>query len=153
VSLSVVYDTMVFLQAAARPDRVHATFQAVRDKRVTLALSPELLAEIHDVLNRDSVRAKFPALTPEVVNAFVDDLLSRCSMIDRVPRAFTWPQHPDDDHVFNLAIHARARYLVTWEARILKLATDAAPAADLLRQLAPELEIITPRQLADLLRS
>jgi predicted nucleic acid-binding protein len=60
VSVSVVYDTMVFVQEAARPWRTHATFQAVHDKRVTLAMSPELLAEIQDVLNRLSRRNNSP---------------------------------------------------------------------------------------------
>jgi predicted nucleic acid-binding protein len=142
---------MVFFQAASRPDRTHTTFRAVQDKRVTLALSPELLAEIQDVLNRDSVRAKFPTLTSEAVQIFIDDVLARGVMYDRVPHAFSWPQHPDDDHLFNLAIHAKARFLVPWETRILKLANDTTPAADLLRQLAPDLAIITPKQLADLL--
>jgi predicted nucleic acid-binding protein len=48
---------------------------------------------------------------------------------------------------------AKARYLVTWETRILKLAIEKTPAADLLRQLAPDLVIVTPKQLADLLRA
>jgi putative PIN family toxin of toxin-antitoxin system len=143
---------MLFFQAASRPDRTRATFQAIQDNRVILALSPELLAEIQDVLNRDSIRAKFPALTPDAVNVFIADVLARGTMFDAIPHIFTWPQHRDDDHLFNLAIHAKAKYLVTWETRILKLLSDVTPAAALLRQLAPNLAIITPKQLADLLR-
>jgi hypothetical protein len=33
----VVYDCMILLQAAARPQRVHGTMRLVNDKRVTLA--------------------------------------------------------------------------------------------------------------------
>jgi putative PIN family toxin of toxin-antitoxin system len=149
----VVYDTMVFFQAASRPDRTRATFRAIREKRVTLILSPELLAEIQDVLNRDNMRAKFPALTSDAVKVFIDDVLAHCTMFETVARAFNWPQHPDDDHLFDLAICSKAKYLVTWETRILRLATDKTPAADLLRRLAPDLDIVTPKQLADLLGS
>ena len=143
---------MVFLQAASRPDRIHATFQAIRDRRVTLNLSAEILAEVQDVLNRPSVRTKFPALTPQVVRAFIADVLLNATVIDPVPRVFTWPQHPDDDHLFNAAIAAQARHLVTRETRLIKLGTDTTPAANLLRQLAPPLTIITPRQMADAIR-
>jgi putative PIN family toxin of toxin-antitoxin system len=153
VSITVVYDTMVFLQQASRPGRTHATFQAVTDKRVILAISPRLLAEIRDVLGRDSVRARFPALTSESAKVFVDDVLARSTIFGHVPRAFDWPEHPDDNHLFDLAIHAKANHLVTWESRILKLATGASPAASLLQQLAPGLEIVTPKQLAELIRS
>ena len=153
MSVPVVYDTMVFLQAAARPDRVKTTFRAVHEKRVILFLSPELLAEIHDVLNRVSVKAKFPALTDDAVKIFIADVLSHSQMIQNVPKLFSWPQHPDDDHLFNLAISAKAMHLVTWETRILKLAAESTPAANSFRQMAPGLSIITPKELADLLGS
>ena len=152
MSVRAVYDTMVFVQAAARPDRVHATMRAIDELRISLCLSRALLDEIHDVLNRKNVQAKFPTLTPDVARAFTSKLIGRSMIFDLVPHEFTWPQHPDDDHVFNLAICSQAKYLVTWESRILKLGTDATPDANRLRDLAPQLAIITPKQLADQLR-
>lgn len=151
MSILVVYDTMIFLQEAARPGRTHASFRAVHEGQVTLCLSPELLAEVQDVLSRDTVRARFPALTTEAVKAFITQVLARGVLFERVPHVFTWPQHPDDDHVFNLAIHAKAKYLVTWETRLLKLFTEMPPAAELLRRLNAEVRIITPKTLADVL--
>jgi putative PIN family toxin of toxin-antitoxin system len=153
VSIPVVYDTMLYFQAASRPDRVHATFQAVLDKRVTLCISPKILAEVQDVLTRPEYVARFPALSAQAVTLFLSDVALRARLFDPVPATFTWPTHPDDDHVFNLAIHAKAKYLVTWERRILKLATDTTPAADSLRRLAPDLAIVTPKQMADVLRA
>jgi putative PIN family toxin of toxin-antitoxin system len=149
----VVYDTMVFLQAAVHPERRYATFEAIEDKRVTLCTSSETIAEVGIVLLRPALATKFAALTPERVSHFLDLVNAAATSFSNVPRVFTWPHHPDDDHIFNLAIHSKAKYLVTWETRILKLATDTTPAADLLRKLAPDLAIITPKQLADLLKS
>jgi len=148
-----VYDTMVFLQAAIHPGRRYATMEAVEDKRLTLCTSPELMAEVRDVLTRPSLAAKFPALTAERIAQFLDSVNILAASYSPVRQAFTWPQHPDDDHLFNLAIEAKANYLVTWEARILKFAIDTTPAADSLRHLAPNLSIITPRQLAELLKA
>jgi putative PIN family toxin of toxin-antitoxin system len=148
----VVYDTMVFLQVAVNPGRRYATFEAVQDKRLDLCTSEELLAEIRDVLMRPALARKFPALTSLRVAQFLDAVNALATSFPDVPRVFKWSQHPDDDHLFNLAIHVKAKYLVTWEKRILSLATEAGPVAVSLRQLAPNLAIITPSQLADLFR-
>jgi predicted nucleic acid-binding protein len=112
-----------------------------------------LLAEVEDVLSRESVRIQFPALTPDVAQAFVTDVRKRGILLDPVPFVFTWPLHPDDDHLFNLAIHAKAKYLVTWETRILELPRNTSPVAALLRQLAPDLQIVTPKELIEILKS
>ena len=144
---------MVFLQAAIHPGRRYATIEAVADKRLILCTSPELIAEVRDVLARPSLAANFPALTPQRVAQFLDSMNVMATEFSAVPNIFTWPQHPDDDHLFNLAIAAKADYLVTWETRILKLGTDVSSAGILLRQLAPNLKIITPQQLAEILKA
>lgn len=148
----VVYDTMVFLQSAVRVGRAHATFQALRDGRATLCISAELIAEVRDVLSRPSITAKFPALTPQRLAQFLDEINLLATNFDPIPGAFTWPAHPDDDHLFNLAITSQADYLVTWESRILALATSTDPAAFELRRLAPKTSIVTPAQLAALVK-
>lgn len=148
-----MYDTMLFFQAATKPGRVHASMRGVVDGHISLAISRQLLIEIESVLRRPEYELKFPVLTPLAVDNFLETIRSQAELFDPVPDLFTWPQHPDDDHVFNLAIHASAKYLVTWETRILKLATEMTPAAVRLRGLAPQLAIITPQQLAMSLKS
>lgn len=150
MSLRVVYDTMLFLQAAVRPSRVHRSSQAIRDGLVTLCVSSQLLSEVYDVLTRPRVRDKFPALTPEAVNSFISEIGAMATMFDPIPSVFTFPPDPGDDHIFNLAIHARAAYLVTWETRMLKLASESSDTAASLRRLAPQLEIVNPEQFARL---
>ncbi len=144
---------MIFLQAAIQPARQYATMQAIEDNRLMLCTSPELLAEIRDVLTRPALTAKFSELTSKRVAQFLDNVNLVATTFTAVPNVFTWPQHPDDDHLLNLVIEAQPKYLVTWETRILKLATDTTPAATLFRQLAPHLAIITPAQLAELLKT
>lgn len=150
MSTPVVYDTMLFLQAAVQPIRVHRTFQAVQEGLVRLCLSAELLAEVRDVLTHAKVRKKFPALTPEAVDAFISETAAMATIFEP-PSVFTWPVDPGDDHIFNLAIHARAEYLVTWETRMLKLTNEMSEAAESLRHLAPGLQIVNPEQFAQAL--
>jgi putative PIN family toxin of toxin-antitoxin system len=145
---------MIFLQWAALPEgRHHATIRALYDGRIRLCVSRALLDEVRDVLTRPAVRALSPNLTPERLKQVLAVTLEKSEWVADVPAAFTWPQHPDDDHLFNLAISAKAELLVTWESRILKLGTDTAPDAQRLRTLAPQLQIVTPKLLADRLSS
>ena len=147
----VVYDAMIFVQAA-QPNRVDRTLRLVREGKVTLCTSPDLLAEVLDVLSRPSTTVKLPSLTPAIVDAFMSEINRTAVRYDSVPPAFTWPRHPDDDHLFDLAIAADADYLVTWESRILALATEESPDADRLRALAPRLSILSPPDFAAALR-
>ena len=151
MSVRVVYDTMLFLQAAVRPSRVYRSIQAVDEALVSLCVSRDLLSEVRDVLTRPELRSRFPALTSEAVDAFVADIVRKATFFNVVPTAFTWQEHADDDHVFNLAIRSSAKYLVTWETRILRLATDQTEPALNLRRIAPQLRIVNPQQLAQIL--
>jgi predicted nucleic acid-binding protein len=85
---------MVFLQFAVRVGRAHATFQALRDGRATLCISAELIAEVRDVLSRPSITAKFPALTPQRLAQFLDEINLLATNFDPIPGAFTWPRPP-----------------------------------------------------------
>jgi len=148
----VVYDTMLFLQAALNPNRRYATFDAAADGRLVLCISPDLMSEALDVLSRPGLAARFPALTANRISEFLKGVSEFAVLYRVVPKRFTWPQHPDDDHIFNLAIHAGAKHLVTWETRIVNLPDSESPSAIQLRSLAPELSIVTPKQLAESLR-
>ena len=146
-----VYDTMLFFQQAALSiDRTHATFKAVESGDIELCLSHALLLEIKQVLTRPEMLRKAPSLTPERVEKILSALMSRSTLFDPVPQIFHWPEHPDDDHLFNLAIAASADFLVTWETRLLKL-----PQSILLQlhAVAPHLRCLAPFELLAELRS
>ncbi len=67
-----VFDCMVFLQGAGRPaSPARACFRLVDEQRITLCLSADILAEVRDVLTRTKTVKRFPLLTPEWVDAFV----------------------------------------------------------------------------------
>lgn len=126
--------------------------QALYQGKITLCLSQALLNEIKDVLSRPEVLAHAPSLTDSRLTQFLESVLRLSEWITDVPNAFSFSQHPDDDHLFNLAIAAKAELLVTWENRILQLGAGQMAAAQELRVLAPQLHIITPKQLADQIR-
>jgi putative PIN family toxin of toxin-antitoxin system len=105
VSRRAVYDTMIFLQWAALPEgRHHATIRALYDGTIRLCMSQALVDEVRDVLSRPSVVARAPNITPDRLKNILAAMLERAEWIPDVPNAFAWPHHPDDDHIFNLAI-------------------------------------------------
>ncbi len=69
----VVYDTMLFVQAAAlRPPRLHGTFKAIEDSSESLAMSDDLFDEIRRVLTDPETRSILPSLEPPRVVSFLD---------------------------------------------------------------------------------
>lgn len=142
----VVYDTMVVFQWFIIPEgRQHGTFRAVVNDRVRLLLSSDLIDEVRNVLGRHEIRTTLLRdLTDERINSVLNFIIARGEVWPNPKPVFTLPEHPDDDHVFNLAIAGRADFLVTWENRLLKLAEADSPAGRELRALAPQLAIVNP---------
>lgn len=149
-----VYDTMVFFQWAVLPEhRQHRTVKALYDGSIRLCLSPELLNEIRDVLTRPELISRFSLLTAARVDAVLQETRKYADWFDHVPRRFSLPLHAKDNHLFDLAIEANADFLVTWEARLLRLQDAPVFEASRLGDLAPNLRIVEPKALAEILSS
>ena len=140
-----VYDCMIFLQAAANPSRVHSTLRLVHSGEVLLYVSAEIVNEVRDVLTRPEIRAKFPALTAEHVDVFLNDILSFSRLVDDVPKVFSLPRDPKDEPYVNLSIRVDAQYLVTWNERHLTylMRQDTPEGRDFCRRF-PQLKIVDP---------
>jgi predicted nucleic acid-binding protein len=144
---------MVFLQWACLPsDRQHGTVKALYEGIVRLCLSPALVEEVRDLLSRPNIRAKSPHLTDDRVAAVLDAASKHADWFPQVPNRFTLAGHPDDDHLFNLAIASKADFLVTWENRILSLQEAHTVDALRLRNLNSSLRILNPPSLLKELR-
>lgn len=136
----VVFDCMVFLQGATRPaGSARACFQIVEDGLATLCISPEILAEVGDVLLRPELVKRFPALSPEWVTEFVESFANKALVVPDVPIAFTLPRDPKDEPYVNLAVATQAEFLVSRDRDLLDLMTDAD-----FRRRFPALLIVDP---------
>lgn len=145
----VVFDCIVFLQAAARATGpAAACLAAVRDGRVALVVSPDIIAEVRDVLTRPATLRKFPALTPEAVETFLDGIMGRATVLAAVPVAYTLERDPKDEPYINLALAAGADYLVSRDKDLLDLMADEA-----FRRLAPGLVVLDPVALLRILEA
>jgi putative PIN family toxin of toxin-antitoxin system len=144
---------MVMLQWAALPPggRQHATVTALSSGQLRLAISQQLLDEVRGIFFRPELQQRLPSLTPQRAALILKKTLELAEFFPIVPVKFSLKEHPKDNHLFDLAIEAQAAYLVTWESRLLKLQDPSSPDAQRLRQLAPNLKLLNPPELAQAL--
>ncbi len=119
----VVFDCMIFLQAAARHQGIAAACLRLAEQRyLSLFISPAILREVQDVLSRDYIRARFETLTDETVAAFIDRLRNIGQLVKRVPKKFDYQERDvKDEPYINLAIQVEADYLVSRDKDLLDL--------------------------------
>jgi len=145
VTVRAVFDCMVFLQGAARPDGpAAACLRLVETGFVQLCFSGEAMAEVRDVLSRPRIRRKFPVLTPETVERFLARVARRALMFQPVPAAFTLRRDPKDEKYLNLAAACGAGYLVTRDNDLLDLMDPRRPEHQSFQVQFPELTILDP---------
>ena len=139
-----VYDCMLFFRAVSRPDRVRPLFEFVQSGAVTLCLSPDVLAEIRGVLTRPKLLAKYSALTPQAVDAFLAHYLRSAKWISEVPEHYVLARDPKDSKYLNLAITAMAPHLVTDDRDLLDLMKPQSTVGIDFRNRFPGVQILTP---------
>jgi len=136
----VVFDCMVFLQGAGRRlGPAGACLQLVDDGKVLLCVSTVILTEVRDVLTRPETLERFPGLSAEWVDSFVNGLESKGLAFRDIAPVVKVPRDPRDEPYANLAVAAGAAYLVTRDHDLLDLMHDEG-----FRQQYPELRILEP---------
>jgi putative PIN family toxin of toxin-antitoxin system len=96
VKTRVVFDCMIFLQAAGSTTGPAASCIDKADGEVELCLTSEILAEIEDVLCRPKIQKKFRTLTPERIAEFLMQLERIAVLISDVPDVFVLTRDPKD---------------------------------------------------------
>ena len=148
----VVFDCVVYLQAAARADGpARACLRLVQDGHFVLLISPAIRAQVEDVLNRPRVRHKFQSLTDEGVAAFLADIDGLARTVEQVPAAITLARDPKDEPYLNLAVSVGAEFLLTWDNDLLHL-MEHSPDGKEFRERVPRLAIVTPPAFLEAMR-
>jgi putative PIN family toxin of toxin-antitoxin system len=145
----VVFDCMVFLQGAGRRNSVaRRCLELVDAGRITLCLSPAVIAETEDVLTRPILVQKFPLSSSEDSATLLRTLRAKAVLLNQVPNAFTLPRDPNDEPYTDLAVAAGAAYLVTWNERHLTylMKRDTPEGREFCRRF-PALKIVDPPTL------
>ena len=144
--IRVVYDCVVFLQGVGRRgNTARKCLDLVDDGTVQLCLSPDVLAEIEDVLHRPEILRKFPLIESEYSQTILRTARNKALLLADVPKAFHLPRDPDDEPYTDLAIAADAKFLVTWNDRHLTylMRQETPEGAEFCRRF-PHVKIVDP---------
>jgi uncharacterized protein len=144
VKTRVVFDCMIFLQAAVNKTGPAAACIDKADGEVELCLSPEIVTEIQEVLSRPRIQKRFRTLTPERVAEFLGQLERIAVLIAEVPNEFVLPRDPKDSKYLNLAITAAAKLIVSRDNDLLDLMTGTDADAQTFRTAHPDIRILDP---------
>lgn len=144
----VVFDCNVFLQALVNPNGPAGRCKQLVDRsEVELFISEEVLAEVAEVLSRPRTRKLAPALTIEAVEAFIADVRLKSICLQNVPEEYRFERDPKDEPYINLAIVARAKFIVSRDNDLLDLMKPNSKGAGEFQRRFPMLRIIQPSDL------
>jgi len=141
----VVFDCVVFLQGLIKESGPAVIcVERFEQGRVSLVISPEILAEVREVLTRSQLRRGFPLLTDEKVEKLIELLLLKGKLLRNVPKRVELLRDPDDEPYLNAAIEAGAEFLVTRDRDLLDLMDGNTREGRDFRTRFPRLTILNP---------
>jgi putative PIN family toxin of toxin-antitoxin system len=141
-----VHSTDTFLQGVGRRgNAARKCLDLVDDGTVQLCLSPDVLAEIEDVLHRPEILRKFPLIESEDSQTLLRTARNKALLLADVPKVFQLPRDPDDEPYTDLAIAAAANFLVAWNDRHLTylMRQETPEGAEFCRRF-PNVKIVDP---------
>ncbi len=129
----VVIDTGVFVSRLLRPDSIPGQAVALAQRKATLLISQDTMAELLEVLTR-------PKFAPYIDAGDLEEIiqaLARIAEVIRVSVKVSVCRDPDDDKLLALAAAGGANFIVTGDDDLLVLNPFGSVA------------IIKPRQFVD----
>jgi len=143
--LRIVLVCMIFLQAVlSKKSIAFKLFEYLESNSFRLFVSQETLDEVVDVLNRPPMRAKYSQITDESVENFLSRVLKKAVLIKTVSAKFKYSRDPKDEKYINLAVEAKAHFIVSRDKDLLDLMTDISVKAKEFRQKSRPLKIVEP---------
>jgi putative PIN family toxin of toxin-antitoxin system len=141
----VVFDCMIYLQAtASESSPAAALLRMMDDSIISLFVSNDIFDEVRDVLSRLKIRQKNPRITDKQVDALLTRLAEQGTLLESVPKHFSYERDPKDEKYINLAVEADAAYLVSRDNDLLDLMWEDLAAGKDFRQQFPTLTILNP---------
>ncbi|MEP6924360.1 MAG: putative toxin-antitoxin system toxin component, PIN family, partial [Pyrinomonadaceae bacterium] len=86
----------------------------------------------------------FQSLTDEIVEAFLVRLRKMARIARQVPKKFSYSRDPDDEPYINLAVEAKADYIVSRDNDLLDLMTGFTDECKDFRRRFRPLRVVEP---------
>lgn len=141
----VVFDCNTLVQAIAFDQSPAAEcLRLAESGAIELFVSKPTLAEFRRVLAYDEILALSPNMTPARIAAFLQRLIYRAIFIRYVRHAVDYPRDPSDEPYLDLAVAAKADYLVSRDNDLLSLATGHSTICKQFRRKSHPLRVVDP---------
>jgi putative PIN family toxin of toxin-antitoxin system len=112
-----------------------------------------VLEELRDVLTRPKTQARFPKATSQVVDAFLQHFANLARFEKSVPRKFTSTRDPKDEPYINLALVAKATYVVSRDKDLLDLMRwDTDEGRDFQKRFRT-IKVVSPEAFLDIVEA
>ena len=145
IRIRAVFDCNLLIQAIAFENGPAAKcLRLVESGRVELFVSRSTLGELCRVLTYEEILAISPNMTQQRLGAFLQRLTFRATLVRRVRHVMNLPRDPNDEPYIDLAVAARAHYLVTSDRDLLTLMAGYSQVCKQFRQRTRPLRIVDP---------
>lgn len=145
--IAAIFDCNIYLQALINDESVAAKcFELAHLGEINLFISSETFDELKEVLSRPAILKLIPGATVTLIKAFLDEVQAIAVNVRRCPVRFRLARDPDDEPYLNLAIAAKADFIVTRDKDLLDLMTDYTEDAKEFRQRFRSIRIVKPPQ-------
>jgi len=119
--IRVVIDANVFVSAILKPNsNPDKVIDLVKQGRITLALSPDILAEIRKVLLYPKIRKKLKLTTKEIGEALAQIAQAAIITSGRI-RLNAIESDPDDNRYLECAVEAQADFIISGDRHLKDL--------------------------------
>ncbi len=120
--LKAVLDTNVLVSGLISPGGAPALLiGAWREKKFELVLSPAILEEVAEVLQRDKIRRYYEHIDKDLPRKYVTGLRRFATLVTGRVEAKGVCADPQDDKLIAAALEANADYLVSGDEHLLSL--------------------------------
>lgn len=141
----VVFDCMIYLQAVVSESGPAATLlRLIDDDALSLFVSNAILEEVREVLSRPKIRKRNPDITDERVNALINRVLEKATVVNNISPHFVYSRDPKDEKYINLAVEAEVSHLISRDKDLLDLMTGHTDECKDFRRRFRPLKIIDP---------
>ena len=119
--LKVVVDANIFVSATIKDQSNPAwVLNLVKEKRIGLVLSPDILAEIEAVLSYPRLK-KIHQLGTEAIKAHLEKIRSISRVVDPVRRLEVIKEDPSDDIYLECAVEGQADFIISGDRHLKDL--------------------------------
>ena len=138
---------MIYLQATISEFGTAAVLlRLAENNEISLFVSHEIISEIRGVLSRTKIRGSNLDITDERVDALITRISESSRVIVDVPQHFAYSRDPKDEKYVNVAVEARADYIVSRDKDLLDLMTGYTDECKDFRRRFRPLKVVAPEE-------